>query len=214
MFTGIVKAIGVIDERRAGQGGALRLAVSAPALPWQELSDGDSIAVNGVCLTVAGRREHGFVADVSAETCTVTTLGELREHGRVNLEPALAVGERLGGHLVAGHVDCVGTVAQYEAAGTSRRMVVEVPQQYRRYLAKKGSVCVDGISLTINEVSGNAFEVNIIPHTAEHTTAGGYAPGARVNIEVDLIARYLESLLGGVLANDSTQDHRNSHGHA
>ncbi len=213
MFTGIVKAVGVIDERRAGQGGELRLAVRAPALPWQELSDGDSIAVNGVCLTVAERREQGFAADVSAETSAVTTLGDLRERDRVNLEPALALGERLGGHLVAGHVDCVGTVTRYEPAGTSRRLVIEVPPEYRRYLAKKGSVCVDGISLTINEVSGSAFEVNIIPHTAEHTTAGGYAPGTRVNIEVDLIARYLESLLGGVLANDFTQDQPKAHDH-
>lgn len=196
MFTGIVRAVGEVERLDPGSADR-RLVVRAADLPWSEYAQGDSIAVNGVCLTIAERLENGFAADVSGETLAVTTLGGLGPGDRVNLEPALAVGERLGGHLVAGHVDCVGTVARVEPAGESLRMVFELPAEYRRYLAHKGSICVDGVSLTINAVSARSFEVNIIPHTAAHTIAGGYKPGTRVNIEVDLVARYLESLLGG-----------------
>jgi riboflavin synthase len=143
----------------------------------------------------------------------VTTLGELAVESRVNLEPSLAMGERLGGHLVSGHVDCVGSVTRLEHDARSLRLSIRVPAEYRRYLAKKGSVCVDGVSLTINEVSAGAFEVNIIPHTTENTVIGGYRIGRRVNIEVDLVARYLESLLGEASGGLSKEFLR-AHGYA
>lgn len=214
MFTGIVKAVGEIDSLHPQVGGDLRLVVRAPALGGAGLAPGDSVAVNGVCLTAAECHAEGFAADVSAETLAVTTLGALGPGDRVNLEPALALGDRLGGHLVSGHVDCVGRIERVEPEGGSLRMTIAVPPEYARYLARKGSVCVDGISLTINGVSGSAFEVNIIPHTAGHTIAGAYAPGTRVNVEVDLVARYLERLLGGARAEDAADEPRRAQGHA
>jgi riboflavin synthase len=194
MFTGIIKATGTVGQIRP-QGGDTRLTIRSAALPWRDFVAGDSISVNGVCLTIVDLLEDGFTTDVSAETLDVTALGDLTSQARVNLEPALNVGDRLGGHLVSGHVDCVGRVADLVPAARSTRLSIGLPDGYRRYLAKKGSICVDGVSLTINEVSGNAFDVNIIPHTAATTVIGGYRKGAKVNIEVDLIARYLESLL-------------------
>jgi riboflavin synthase len=213
MFTGIVRAIGRIDSLERRGSADLRVRIHAPDLAWSG-QPGDSIAVNGVCLTVAERLPDGFGADVSGETLAVTTLGELQPQDRVNLEPALAAGDPLGGHLVAGHVDCVGRVTRVERAGQSTRMVIDLPPEYRRYLARKGSICVDGVSLTINEVSGHSFEVNIIPHTAGHTIAGGYVAGTRVNVEVDLVARYLESLLGGTGASAATQELSKAQRHA
>lgn len=195
MFTGIIKAIGTVAslERR---GGDVRLRIESPDLPWSEFALGESIAVNGVCLTAVTLHDDGFDTDVSVETLDVTTIGQLAAGSRVNLEPALSVGERLGGHLVSGHVDCLGKVSARTADARSIRMEIEVPADYSRYIAKKGSVCVDGVSLTINEVSGNRCELNIIPHTAEHTIMGAYKMGTVVNIEVDLLARYLERMLG------------------
>ena len=196
MFTGIIKAKGRIAaiEKR---GGDVRLRVTADGLPWSDYAVGDSIAVNGVCLTCAAVSADGFDADVSGETLAVTALGKLAVGSVVNLEPALALGERLGGHLVSGHVDCIGRVVSRTPDARSIRLRIEIPVEYVRYVAKKGSVTVDGVSLTINEVSGNAFDVNIIPHTADATIVGGYAAGTVVNIEVDLLARYVERLLGG-----------------
>ena len=212
MFTGIIKATGKIAllEKR---GGDVRLRVESQDLPWTEYELGESIAVNGVCLTAVEFLHNGFVADVSVETTDVTALANLAEGGKVNLEPSISVGERLGGHLVSGHVDCVGRIKTRETDARSVRLKIELPKEYSRYLAKKGSVCVDGVSLTINEVSGCSFESNIIPHTADVTIIGDYAVGSVVNIEVDLVARYLERLLGQD-SNGLTEDFLREHGYA
>ncbi len=196
MFTGIIKAKGTITAARS-KGGDVRMTIRSDGLPWSEFDQGESIAVNGVCLTAVALHEDGFDTDVSVETLDVTGLSELDVGSSVNLEPSISLGERLGGHLVSGHVDCTGTVCSREQDARSIRLAVEIPQEYARYVAKKGSICIDGVSLTINEVSGKRFEVNIIPHTAEVTIINDYAVGTVVNIEVDLLARYLERLLGG-----------------
>jgi len=194
MFTGIIKAKGTIAAMQR-RGGDVRLTVNSTELPWASYEIGESIAVNGVCLTAIALHDHGFDTDVSTETLDVTALGGLNIGGSVNLEPAISVGERLGGHLVSGHVDCIGTIRSQLSDARSIRLTVEVPQEFARYMARKGSVCIDGVSLTINEVSGNSFAVNIIPHTAEVTIIGAYKIGTTVNIEVDLLARYIERLL-------------------
>ena len=196
MFTGIIKAKGTISAMEK-RGGDVRLCVRSDGLPWSDYELGESIAVNGVCLTAVALREDGFDTDVSVETLDVTGLGDLTVGSEVNLEPALSLGERLGGHLVSGHVDCTGKVISRSADARSIRLGIEIPAEYARYVAKKGSVCVDGVSLTVNEVSGNTFELNIIPHTAEVTIIEGYDTGTVVNVEVDLLARYLERLLAG-----------------
>ena len=194
MFTGIIKAKGTIkamDKR----GGDVRLSVRSDGLPWSDYEVGESIAVNGVCLTAVALHEDGFDTDVSVETLDVTALGGLSKGSAVNLEPAISLGERLGGHLVSGHVDCTGKVVSREADARSIRLTIEIPKEYARYVAKKGSVCIDGASLTVNQVSGNTFDLNIIPHTSEVTIINDYAAGTVVNVEVDLLARYLERLL-------------------
>ena len=209
MFTGIIKAkglIGAIEKR----GGDIRLRVTTPELPWSEYEVGDSIAVNGVCLTAVRLLDTGFDTDVSVETLDVTTLKQLTVGDAVNLEPALRVGDALGGHLVSGHVDGIGRMTAREDDARSIRMTFEVPGELSRYVARKGSICVDGVSLTINEVSGNTFGLNIIPHTAEVTTMGAYEAGTAVNIEVDLLARYIERMLGsdaGGLSIDFLREH-------
>ena len=216
MFTGIIKAKGNLTAIRR-QGGDVRLSVAASDLPWRSYELGESIAVNGVCLTAVALRDDGFDTDVSNETLAVTALGTLAEGDAVNLEPSLAIGDRLGGHLVSGHVDCVGSVVACAADARSLRLTVELPAEYARYVARKGSVCIDGVSLTVNEVSGNHFGVNIIPHTAEVTTLGEYTPGRKVNIEVDLLARYLERLLGkddNGVTTKLTKDFLQEHGYA
>ena len=194
MFTGIIKAKGTISAMQK-RGGDVRLSVRSDGLPWADYEVGESIAVNGVCLTAVDLHDDGFDTDVSVETLDVTGLGALKVGSAVNLEPSLSLGDRLGGHLVSGHVDCTGTVVSRTADARSIRFVIEIPDAYTRYVAKKGSVCVDGVSLTVNEVSGNTFDMNIIPLTAEVTLFGEYVPGSVVNIEVDLLARYLERLL-------------------
>ena len=209
MFTGIIKAkgsIGAIEKR----GGDVRLRVTTPDLPWSDYEIGDSIAVNGVCLTAVRLLDNGFDTDVSVETLDVTTLKQLAVGDAVNLEPALRVGDALGGHLVSGHVDGIGRMTARADDARSIRMTFEVPGELSRYIAKKGSICVDGVSLTINEVSGNTFGLNIIPHTAEVTTMGAYEAGTAVNIEVDLLARYIERMLGndaGGLSIDFLREH-------
>lgn len=197
-------------ERR---GGDVSMRVVSRALPWADYAVGESIAVNGVCLTIVNLHEDGFDADVSVETLEVTALGETGERGRVNLEPALSVGERLGGHLVSGHVDCKGRIIELTSDARSIRMRVELPTEYARYVAQKGSICIDGVSLTINAVSGSCFELNIIPHTADNTIIGDYAVGSVVNIEVDLLARYLERLLHKD-GDGITEDFLRVHGYA
>jgi len=194
MFTGIIKAKGAITAMQK-QAGDMHLTVSSKGLPWSDYEVGESIAVNGVCLTATALHDDGFETDVSVETLDVTALGRLSTGSPVNLEPAISLGERLGGHLVSGHVDCVGEVISRQADARSIRLAIEIPSQYAHYVAKKGSVCVDGVSLTINEVSGNTFELNIIPHTADVTIIDSYAVGTIVNVEVDLLARYLERLI-------------------
>jgi riboflavin synthase len=194
MFTGIIKSKGHIRAMDS-QGGDVRLTVTSDGLPWGDYEIGESIAVNGVCLTAVELHNDGFATDVSVETLDVTALGSLSAGSAVNLEPALSLGERLGGHLVSGHVDCKGRITSRTVDARSVRLIVEIPEQYTRYVAKKGSISVDGVSLTINEVSGNSFELNIIPHTASVTIIDAYAVGSIVNIEVDLLARYIERLI-------------------
>ena len=183
MFTGIVQAVGKIARLDP-------LEIDCPALDRKDVAIGDSICVQGVCLTVTHLTKTGFTADVSAETRRVTT-GLAKAGGAVNLEKALAVGDRLGGHLVSGHIDGIGEVLSF-ADGVLR---IRAPRELARYVARKGSICVDGVSLTVNQVDGETFEAFLIPHTQEVTTLGRLAAGAKVNLEVDLVARYLERLL-------------------
>lgn len=217
MFTGIIKAKGRIQSLKK-QGGDLCMSIQSKGLDWSSFDVGESISVNGVCLTATALRSDGFDADVSMETIKVSALGGLTSGSMVNLEPSLGLGERLGGHLVSGHIDCVGTVVARESDGRSVRLKVEVPWEYGRYLAKKGAICVDGVSLTINTVSAQAFEVNIIPHTAEETISGDYVVGAAVNIEVDMLARYIERLLDRDVTpeadGDISRDFLKAHGYA
>lgn len=194
MFTGIVQAIGIISAVDA-QGDDLRLRVDAGSLDLHDTNIGDSISVSGVCLTVVNVAVNGFAADVSRETLACTTFADLRPGQRVNLEKALTPTSRLGGHLVSGHVDGVGKVLERRAEARSVRFRIQTPVSLLRYIAAKGSVCVDGASLTVNAVEGSEFELNIVPHTLRATTLDEWQAGRRVNIEVDLIARYLERLL-------------------
>ena len=192
MFAGIIQAIGRIERVEALEAG-VRLTIDSGSLGLGDAAIGDSIAVNGACLTatsVSGRR---FTADVSRETLDCTS--GLAAPGDVNLEKSLRLNDKIGGHLVTGHVDGVGEVIAFDRAGESMRLVVHVPKELARYIARKGSVTIDGVSLTVNRVDGAEFEVNLIPHTLEVTTLKRLAPGARVNIEADLLARYMERLL-------------------
>lgn len=193
MFTGIVQDVGRIAaiERR---GGDVRLRVEVDRLSLAACRDGDSVAVGGVCLTVLDVGPRGFAADVSVETLTHTTLGDAAVGDRVNLEPALRAGDALGGHLVSGHVDGVGEVAGLEGDARSVRVTFALPHALAKYVARKGSVAIDGVSLTVNEVDGDRFGVNLIPHTQQVTTLGELRPGRRVNVEVDQVARYVERL--------------------
>ena len=213
MFTGIIKTKGAI-ARMEPKGGDLRLTITAADLPWEQYEIGESIAVNGVCLTAVAFTDQGFVTDVSVETLEVTALKSLAEGASVNLEPALSLGERLGGHLVSGHVDCIGTIRSREADARSIRLAIDIAPEYKQYVAKKGSICIDGVSLTVNEVSDATFEVNIIPHTAEVTIIGDYGVGDEVNIEVDLLARYLERLLNADGEQGITKEFLRDHGYA
>ncbi len=193
MFTGIVVSTGRVVSSTS-QSGDLRLAIDAPGLDAARLALGDSVSVQGACLTVTRRSASVFEADVSRETLSKTTLGSLAAGARVNLEPSLRVGDALGGHWVIGHVDAVGTVAAVAEDARSWRVEFEIPAELARFVAPKGSVTIDGVSLTVNEVEGRRFGVNLIPHTREATTLGELAAGVRVNVEVDIVARYLERL--------------------
>lgn len=194
MFTGIILATGrlVSVTQRSGD---LDLAVDAAAIAPRDIAIGDSVSVQGVCLTATRLEGRVFHADVSRETMAKTTLGALEPGARVNLEPSLRAGDALGGHLVSGHVDAVGTLTGLEKDARSTRLEFELPPTLMRYVAPKGSICIDGVSLTVNGVEGRRFDVNIIPHTGEVTTLGDLKVGARVNIEIDVIARYLERLM-------------------
>jgi riboflavin synthase len=195
MFAGIIQGIGTLSARRE-RGGDLELRIEADGLDLGTVRIGDSIAVSGVCLTVTEIAASTFATDVSRETLARTTLKDLTPQGRVNLELALKAGEPVGGHLVSGHVDGVGRLVSRRADARSERFDFELAPDLARYVARKGSICIDGVSLTVNEVEDTRFGVNLIPHTLTVTTLGDLTPGARVNLEVDLIARYVERLLG------------------
>jgi len=196
MFTGIVEAVGKVAATQP-RGGDLRLAIEAETLALDAVRLGDSIAVNGICLTVVEFDAHRFAADVSVETLAHTTAGSWQVGTQVNLEQALTPRHRLGGHIVSGHVDGVGEVLARHGDARSERFRLRAPLALARYIASKGSITVDGTSLTVNAVDGAEFEINIVPHTLANTIIGGYRPGTRVNLEVDVIARYLERLLWG-----------------
>lgn len=194
MFTGIIEAIGKISSVES-RGGDLRLRIDIGRLDMSDVKPGDSIAVSGVCLTAVEFDSKSFVADVSGETLTHTTLGDLNKGDFVNLEKALTPSSRLGGHIVSGHVDGVGEVVSRTSDARSIRFQVRAPVALTRYIARKGSICVDGISLTVNAVKGECFDLNIVPHTLDQTTMSKFETGRQVNLEVDVIARYLERLL-------------------
>ncbi len=202
MFTGIIQAVGTLAGMQL-RGGDMRLHISTGKLELASVQLGDSIATNGVCLTVVELPGDGYVADVSRETLALSTLSSLAPGARVNLEKALTLNTPLGGHLVSGHVDGVGRVLDRRDDARSVRFRIEAPAELARYIAHKGSICVDGASLTVNSVNGNQFELNIVPHTLQETIMEGYAPGTRVNLEVDLVARYLERLLMGERAAET-----------
>lgn len=216
MFTGIIQAVGSVAsiEKR---GGDVVLRLNTAGLELANVQLGDSIAVNGVCLTVTSLLDGGFAADASTETLALTSLGNLSANSPVNLEKALTLSTPLGGHMVSGHVDGLGKVLRRYPDGRSERFDIEAPADISRYIAAKGSICIDGISLTVNSIAGNVFSVCVIPHTQGQTIMPGYAAGTPVNLEVDVIARYLERLLtapedaansgsSGQASNDSNND--------
>ncbi|TXR54472.1 riboflavin synthase [Reinekea thalattae] len=196
MFTGIVQAVGEIAtiEQRSGD---VRIQIRSQAMPWADVQLGDSIATNGVCLTAVSLLNDGFVADVSLETLEFTTIKAWQSGTLVNLEKALMPTSRLGGHIVSGHVDGVGEVVERYQDARSIRFVIKAPAALAKYIAHKGSITMDGASLTVNAVDGDEFQLNIVPHTISETIIQHYKKGTRVNLEVDVIARYLERLLMG-----------------
>ena len=194
MFTGLIEGVGTLAARHL-RGGDARLRIDTGTLPFAGVADGESIAVNGVCLTVVAFGAAHFEADVSNETLALTTLGALPVGRALNLERAMRPDDRLGGHLVSGHVDGVGAVRAVRDDARAQRWSFAVPQALLRYIAAKGSVCVDGVSLTVNAVDGEGFEVALVPHTLAHTAFGQTRVGDGVNLEIDLVARYVERLL-------------------
>lgn len=212
MFTGIIAAIGKVASVQPS-GGDLRLNIDSDKLDLSDVKLGDSIAINGVCLTVVDISGAQLSFDVSRESLDRTSLGQVKPGSRVNLEKAMAVGDRLGGHIVSGHVDGLGKVAVMEASARSVKFRFEVPAVLERYIAEKGSICIDGTSLTVNQVGSGWFEVNIIPHTMQETIISDYQTGTVVNLEVDLIARYLERLLPGQKDQGITRDTLTKHGY-
>jgi riboflavin synthase len=194
VFTGIVREIGSVDGvERSGEGARLRVRAELAA----DLAAGDSVSVSGACLTVASTSGRAFEADVMNQTLSVTTLGGLEPGGSVNLEPPLRAGDPLGGHFVQGHVDGIGEVAAVEEDGFARRVRLAAPAELRRFIVERGSVAVDGVSLTVAGLTDRGFEVSLIPETLKRTTLGGLAEGSRVNLEVDVMARYAEQLMQG-----------------
>ncbi|MGL5031405.1 MAG: riboflavin synthase [Aeromonas sp.] len=200
MFTGIIEAVGTLAELRR-QGEDMALTVHAPTLDFSDVKLGDSIATNGVCLTVVALGSQRYTADVSLETLSRTGFATAKVGDRVNLEKALLATARLGGHLVSGHVDGIGEVKSVTRSGRAIEYWIKAPSELSRYIAEKGSIAVDGISLTVNAVQGDLFRLTIVPHTAQETTIANWKPGHKVNLEVDQIARYLERLMMGNGAN-------------
>lgn len=209
MFTGIIAAVGQLKSLQS-IGGDIRLHIDTAKLDLNDVKLGDSIAVNGVCLTVVEMAARSLQFDVSQETLQRTSLGQLKTGSEANLEKALAVGDRLGGHMVSGHVDGLGEVISKSAAARSWQYKIKVPAALERYIAEKGSITIDGVSLTVNGVFDGGFDINIIPHTLEETIIKHYQTGTKVNLEVDLIARYLERLLpqpGSTISRDFLTQH-------
>jgi riboflavin synthase len=195
VFTGIVVDVGKVKARES-RGGDVRMVIGLDRIDPAGLHLGDSVCVQGCCLTVTELIGRAFAADVSRETLSVTTLDDLAVGSPVNLEPSLKAGDALGGHLVSGHVDGVAQIASVVGDARSTRVKITVPDHLARYIARKGSVAIDGVSLTVNEIEGATFGINLIPHTQEVTTLGRLKPGTRVNLEVDQIARYVERIIG------------------
>ena len=202
MFTGLIEGVGRLVSTEA-RGGDARLRIAVGTLPFAEVAMGESIAVNGVCLTVVAFDDAHFEADASTETLSLTTLGALPVGRALNLERAMRPDDRLGGHLVSGHVDGVGRVLSVHDDARAQRWRFAAPAPLLKYVAKKGSICVDGVSLTVNAVDGEGFEVALIPHTVAHTRSAETAVGDAVNLEIDLVARYVERLLGARAAVDA-----------
>lgn len=194
MFTGIIQSVGKIISI-IPSGVDTRLSVDVGNMPFDNVEMGESISINGACMTVVSFDKNSFSVDVSRESLAMTKLGRLEIGSSVNLERAMRLSDRLGGHLVSGHVDGVGQITQRVSEGQSVRFSVSAPEELAKYIAHKGSVCIDGVSLTVNEVHGSEFSLQIIPHTLQETIFSDYSVGDEVNIEVDLIARYLERLL-------------------
>ncbi|MBU1308465.1 MAG: riboflavin synthase [Gammaproteobacteria bacterium] len=194
MFTGIIEATGQLKAVRQ-RGGDISVTISSEQLDFSDVKPGDSIASNGVCLTVTRLGQHSFDADVSAETLALTLFGQYQTGQVINLEKAMLPTTRMGGHIVSGHVDGVTSVVKIEQSGRAWQVWLALPKQLAHYIAHKGSVTVDGISLTVNELTKDAFRLTIVPHTAAHTTIAQFKPGTVVHLEVDIIARYLERLL-------------------
>jgi len=205
MFTGLIQATGAIDSIQKKNGDAL-FSINIGKLPIAQIEPGDSIAVNGVCLTAVRLSAEGFEADVSLETLQCSSLGQMLSATAVNLELALTPTTRLGGHLVSGHVDGVGEVIGCSRQARSLRLQIKAPKELMKYIAAKGSICVDGVSLTINRLRDNSFELNIVPHTLVETIIDSYRIGTLVNLEVDLIARYLERLILGDMESTAKSD--------
>ena len=203
MFTGLIAGLGTVEAIELSDAGArLRIATGLAG----ELADGDSIAVNGVCLTVSGHSSSGFSADVMNQTLGLTSLAAVEVGGRVNLEPAMRAGDRLGGHIVQGHVDGLGRVAAVTADGFARRVEVELPGELHRLVVEHGSICLDGVSLTVAALTDRGAEVALIPETLERTTLGEVEPGRSLNVEIDVIARYVERLLQGFSERSNDPD--------
>jgi riboflavin synthase len=205
MFTGIIEAVGTVSSLQ-NRGGDMRVTIHSGKLDLADVKLGDSIAVNGICLTAVALPGDGFVADVSGETLQRSAFVDLKPGSRVNLEKALTPTTRLGGHLVSGHVDGVGELLSLKQDARSVRLRIQAPAELARYIAEKGSITVDGVSLTVNAVDGARFDLNIVPHTMQQTTLVDFTVGRRINLEVDLIARYLERLLLGERAAQGKSD--------
>ena len=194
MFTGIIETVGEVVAKELREGD-VKLTLKADESYLEAVMLGDSIACNGVCLTVVDRTSNQFMLDVSVETLSLTTIGNWGVGSKVNLEQAMIASSRFGGHIVSGHIDRIGEIIDIADDARSWRMTVRVPKNIRQYIAKKGSICVDGVSLTINSVEDSEFSVNIVPHTLSHTIIGDYKLNQKVNIEIDTIARYVERLV-------------------
>ena len=194
MFTGLIQGVGRLRTREA-RGGDLRFTIDVGTLPFKDVALGESIAVNGCCLTVVDFDASSFAIDASNETLALTTLGALREGAALNLERAMQAHERFGGHIVSGHVDGVGRVVDIQPDARAQRWRFAMPQALAKYIAKKGSICIDGVSLTVNEAGEDFFEVALIPHTISHIAFAETRVGDAVNLEIDLVARYVERLL-------------------